>query len=99
MDTGPFRVGDVHCERGLVCRVEANRLVRDLRGSLVRVVCAACNEHYADVPDESTFEEKLVLSDALAVYHLAHCQASAQDKNDAWELMEAITKAETAGAV
>jgi hypothetical protein len=61
----------------------------------VRVVCAACNEHYADVPDDSSFEEKLVMSDALAVYHLAHCQASAQDKDDAWELMAAITEAET----
>lgn len=61
----------------------------------MRVVCAACNEHYADVPDESSFEEKLVMSDALAVYHMAHCQASARDKDDAWELMETITETET----
>jgi hypothetical protein len=51
------------------------------------------------VPDDSTFEEQLVMSDALAVYHLAHCQASAQDKDDAWELMQAITDIETAGVL
>ena len=61
----------------------------------MKVVCVACHKHYADVPDDSPFEEKLIMSDALADYHLAHCQASAQDKEDAWLLMEAITEAET----
>ncbi len=56
----------------------------------MRVVCAACNAHYADLADEMPFEEKLIHSDALAVYHMAHCQASKDEKDAAWEMMEAV---------
>lgn len=58
----------------------------------VKVVCAACREHYADI--EGTFDEMLVLSDALAVYHLAHCQASSDEKEAAWQMMEAASTVE-----
>lgn len=60
----------------------------------MKVVCAACREHYADI-EETDFEQMLVMSDALAVYHLAHCQASASEKEDAWNLMETINEVET----
>jgi hypothetical protein len=61
----------------------------------MRVVCAACNEHYADLDDSMEFESMLVYSDALAVYHLAHCQASRDEKDAAWEMMEAASKVDT----
>ncbi len=61
----------------------------------MRVVCAACNAHYADVDSESmSFEELLVYSDALAMYHLAHCRASRDEKDAAWEMMEAVSAVE-----
>lgn len=57
----------------------------------MRVVCAACNAHYADIDSALPFEEILTYSDALAVYHMAHCQASADEKDAAWEMMEAVS--------
>lgn len=63
----------------------------------MRVVCAACNEHYADLDDDMPFEEKLIYSDALAFYHLPHCRASRDEKDAAWEMMEAAVAVETSG--
>lgn len=63
----------------------------------MKVVCAACNEHYADIDGDLPFEEILTYSDALAVYHLAHCQASRDEKNAAWELMEAVNSVQSSG--
>ena len=63
----------------------------------MRVVCAACNEHYADIDGDLPFEEIRARSDSLAVYHLPHCQASSDEKNAAWELMEAVNAVETNG--
>lgn len=63
----------------------------------MRVVCAACNAHYADIDSTLPFEEILTYSDALAVYHLAHCQASRTEKEAAWALMEAVNTVEVGG--
>jgi hypothetical protein len=63
----------------------------------MRVVCAACDLHYADIDSDLPFEEILTYSDALAVYHMAQCQASRDEKDAAWELMEAVSAVETSG--
>lgn len=63
----------------------------------MKVVCAACDQHYADLADEMPFEEKLIYSDALAIYHLPHCRASRDEKDAAWEMMEAASIVDTSG--
>ena len=60
----------------------------------MRVVCAACNEHYADIDDSVEFAEMLVYSDALALWHGQHCTATPEQHRDgvAWiEVLDNIT--------
>lgn len=63
----------------------------------MRVVCAACDAHYADLDNDMPFEAMLIYSDALAMYHLAHCRASRDEKDAAWEMMEAAVAVDTSG--
>lgn len=56
----------------------------------MRVVCAACNEHYADIDSEMPFEEKLVYSDALALWHAPWCRATEQEHQAGMEWLEAL---------
>lgn len=44
----------------------------------MKVVCLACNEHYADLDSNMPFSEKLVWSDALVNWHAPLCAATAE---------------------
>jgi hypothetical protein len=58
----------------------------------MKVVCQACHQHYGYV--EGTFAEMLVLQDALAVYHTAHCKAPRSETAAAAGLLRSITAIE-----
>lgn len=63
----------------------------------MKVVCAACNLHYANV-DNMEFAEMLVYSDTLALWHAPQCSATAAEHADALELVESIVAADTTAA-
>lgn len=60
----------------------------------MKVVCAACNVHYADLEDSMTFAEKLVYSDSLAEWHGPNCGATREEHAAALKIVEAIEKAD-----
>jgi hypothetical protein len=60
----------------------------------VRVVCAACNSHYADLDDAMPFAEKLVWSDSLAEWHGPHCTATREEHQAALQLIQAVEAVE-----
>ena len=55
----------------------------------MRVVCAACQRHYADLDSEMPFAEKLIYSDALAEWHAPHCTATRDEHGAALAFREA----------
>ncbi len=60
----------------------------------MRVVCAACNAHYADLEDSMTFETKLVYSDVLAEWHAPHCTATREEHQAALQMIQAVEAVE-----
>lgn len=60
----------------------------------MRVVCAACQTHYADLEDGMDFATKLVYSDALAEWHAPHCGASRDEHQAALQLIQAVEAVE-----
>lgn len=56
----------------------------------MRVVCAACNQHYADLEDSMPFAEKLVYSDSLAEWHGPKCTATEAEHAAALKMVQAI---------
>lgn len=60
----------------------------------MKVVCAACQQHYADLEDSMPFPEKLVYSDALAEWHGPHCTASRDEHQAALQLIQAAEAVE-----
>lgn len=59
----------------------------------MKVVCAACRDHYADLDDSMDFETKLVYSDVLAEWHGPLCTATREEHGAALALIEAIEEA------
>lgn len=60
----------------------------------MKVVCAACQTHYADLEDSMTFAEKLVYSDALAEWHGPHCTATPDEHQAALQMIQAVESVE-----
>ena len=60
----------------------------------MRVVCAACDLHYADLDNGMPFAEKLVYSDALAEWHAPQCSATRDEHAAAVAMMEAVIAVE-----
>lgn len=60
----------------------------------MRVVCAACQQHYADLDDGMPFAEKLVYSDVLAEWHGPHCTATREEHQAALQLIQAVEAVE-----
>lgn len=59
----------------------------------MRVVCAACNTHYADIPADLTGPEQLHLSDVLASGHASRCTATAAEHAAGLEWVQAMNQA------
>lgn len=60
----------------------------------MRVVCAACNLHYADLDNEMDFATMLVYSDSLAEWHAPHCTATREEHQAALQLIQAVETVE-----
>jgi hypothetical protein len=60
----------------------------------VRVVCAACLLHYADLEDSLPFAEKIVWSDSLAEWHGPNCTATRDEHQAALQMMQAVEAVE-----
>lgn len=58
----------------------------------MKVVCAACKLHYADLDPDMEFGEMLVYSDALAEWHGPWCGASRDEHAAALAMMEAVVE-------
>lgn len=59
----------------------------------VRVVCAACGRHYADIADGLPREEMLVWSDELAADHAPTCAATRDEHAAGVAWMQAMDTA------
>lgn len=64
----------------------------------MKVVCAACNLHYADIDTEMPFAEKLIYSDALALWHAPQCHATEEDHAAALAMVQAVEAADMESA-
>lgn len=56
----------------------------------MKVVCAACMLHYADLDAALTFEEMIVYSDVLAEWHGPYCTATQDEHQAALQMVEAV---------
>ena len=64
----------------------------------MRVVCAACNEHYADMETGLPQGVMLARSDELAVEHAPRCTASREEHAAGLEWIEAMKSAFDSGS-
>ena len=64
----------------------------------MRVVCAACNQHYADIDSERPFAEKLAYSDAPALWHATNCTDTPEEHAAALQMVEFIEQSDAARA-